>query len=566
MFYTANKLIWAIFLVIVPITALVTTSNSIFLIEWELYYITTPIIFNIISDKTGILFSCVVLFIRANVLSFSSIYISHDKSKDRFTILVLLFILSINLLIFIPHIIILLLGWDGLGLVSFILVIYYQNSSSLAASLITALTNRIGDVTILLAIAFSLNQAHWLVLNIHSHTYLYTQIILITCAAMTKRAQIPFSRWLPAAIAAPTPVSALVHSSTLVTAGVFLLIRFYPSLHLHPLFNNFILIVATSTTLMAGIRATTECDFKKIVALSTLRQLGVIIFRIGANIPWLAFFHIVTHAIFKALLFICVGSFIHFHSHSQDLRWIGNISRQLPTIISCLTIANLALCGFPFIAGFYSKDIVVESAISYRLNTPLILLTIISLGLTSFYTIRATTTPIISPNSHAPYITLSEPSNLTNPTILLSAIAIIGGSSLRWTYPIRSIYFTVPLMLKLVPLLCIILGAYLGWTLSSSPLLKPSNLIKLPIVHEASAKIWFLVPLSTQFIFKAPIYVTLNSLKSIDHGWMELSSSQGIFKFIYSITNNLIKNSPKTPNQFILLPTSIILVLVLIKQ
>jgi NADH-ubiquinone oxidoreductase chain 5 len=121
-------------------------------------------------------------------------------------------------------------------------------------------------------------------------------------------------------MAAPTPVSALVHSSTLVTAGVFLLIRFYPILHLHPQFNQFIIVIATSTTFIAGLRANTECDFKKIVALSTLSQLGVIIFRLGLNMPILAYFHIITHALFKALLFICVGRFINYHNHTQDLR------------------------------------------------------------------------------------------------------------------------------------------------------------------------------------------------------------------------------------------------------
>jgi NADH-ubiquinone oxidoreductase chain 5 len=120
----------------------------------------SPIIFYLIADKTGLIFSCVVLFISANVLNFSTLYIRHEKYKDRFTVLVILFVLSINLLIFIPHIIILLLGWDGLGLVSFILVIYYQNPSSIAASMLTALTNRLGDVAILLSIAITINQGH----------------------------------------------------------------------------------------------------------------------------------------------------------------------------------------------------------------------------------------------------------------------------------------------------------------------------------------------------------------------------------------------------------------------
>jgi NADH-ubiquinone oxidoreductase chain 5 len=125
---------------------------------------------------------------------------------------------------------------------------------------------------------------------------------------------------LPAAIAAPTPVSALVHSSTLVTAGVFLLTRFYPYLHKTHLFNEIILFIAVITIFISGIRATTECDIKKIIALSTLRQLGIIITGLGLNLPLLTYFHIVTHALFKALLFICAGTYINSHRHSQDLR------------------------------------------------------------------------------------------------------------------------------------------------------------------------------------------------------------------------------------------------------
>jgi len=146
------------------------------------------------------------------------------------------------------------------------------------------------------------------------------QVLAITVAAITKRAQMPFSSWLPAAIAAPTPVSALVHSSTLVTAGVFLIIRFYPFMSSEPIFNKIILYVAVSTITMAGIRATTECDIKKIIALSTLSQLGIMMTRIGLGFPQITFIHIVIHALFKALLFICAGNLINSHGHAQDLR------------------------------------------------------------------------------------------------------------------------------------------------------------------------------------------------------------------------------------------------------
>lgn len=198
----------------------------------------------------------------------------------------------------------------------------------------------------------------------------------------------PFSRWLPAAIAAPTPVSALVHSSTLVTAGVFILFRFYPFLSSYPKFNSILLIIATLTSLIAGLSAITECDIKKIIALSTLRQLGVIIVSLGLHAPLLTFFHLLTHALFKALLFLCAGTLIHFHLHSQDLRFIGNLSLQLPSIVAPIMVSNLALCGTPFLAGFYSKDMILETMLFNPSNVITLILFFFATGLTVSYTTR----------------------------------------------------------------------------------------------------------------------------------------------------------------------------------
>lgn len=212
--------------------------------------------------------------------------------------------------------------------------------------------------------------------------------LILLFAATTKRAQVPFSRWLPAAIAAPTPVSALVHSSTLVTAGVFLLFRFYPSLSEYYYFKPVILIIATITALIAGIRANTECDIKKVIALSTLSQLGVIMVRLGLGMPLLALFHLITHALFKALLFLCAGTLIHLHHHSQDLRFIGNLYEQIPSISSAIIVSNLALCGTPFLAGFYSKDAILEACLFFPYRTTVVLLFFFATGLTVSYTVR----------------------------------------------------------------------------------------------------------------------------------------------------------------------------------
>lgn len=211
--------------------------------------------------------------------------------------------------------------------------------------------------------------------------------MLLGLAACTKSAQIPFSAWLPAAMAAPTPVSSLVHSSTLVTAGVYLLFRF------HPIFRGriislYILAIGGATILMAGIRAMLELDMKKIVALSTLRQLGVIITTLGAKLYPVAFIHLLSHAYFKALLFIRVGSIIHLSSDFQDLRK-ASISPSLAPISLRFNLgANLSLCAIPFSRGFFSKDLCIELFISSPMHLNLRSMFIFASMLTAAYSIR----------------------------------------------------------------------------------------------------------------------------------------------------------------------------------
>jgi NADH-ubiquinone oxidoreductase chain 5 len=187
--------------------------------------------------------------------------------------------------------------------------------------MLTALTNRLGDIFILIFIGINCSPGIFNIVAHSSCTRLnYEWVVLIMLAAITKRAQIPFSAWLPAAIAAPTPVSALVHSSTLVTAGVYLLLRFNLLLC-----NNMfvILMLGCITMVMAGVSGLTESDMKKIIALSTLSQLGVMFFSVGLGEVFLRYFHLISHAYFKAIIFICAGAIIHRIGDYQDLRKIG---------------------------------------------------------------------------------------------------------------------------------------------------------------------------------------------------------------------------------------------------
>nr|YP_009142410.1 NADH dehydrogenase subunit 5 [Trilophidia annulata]AKH04346.1 NADH dehydrogenase subunit 5 [Trilophidia annulata] len=320
-------------------------------VEWELFSLNgSMVIMTFIFDWMSLIFMSFVMYISSLVIYYSNDYMYGEKNINRFIMIVLMFIFSMGLLIISPNLISILLGWDGLGLVSYCLVIYYQNVKSYNAGMLTALSNRIGDVAILISISWMLNFGSW------NYIYYYDFIcdsfemkfitMLIILASMTKSAQIPFSSWLPAAMAAPTPVSALVHSSTLVTAGVYLLIRFSPMLMTYG-FGSFLLLIGCMTMFMAGFGANFEFDLKKIIALSTLSQLGLMMSILSMGYSNLAFFHLLTHALFKALLFMCAGSMIHNLKDCQDIRYMGSIMNfTWCTLFGMLLYAYLTTVSF----------------------------------------------------------------------------------------------------------------------------------------------------------------------------------------------------------------------------
>ena len=486
--------------------------------------------FYVYLDSIGVLFSAVVLLISARVFIFSSFYMAEEIFLRRFIMIVILFVLSINLLIFIPHLMALLLGWDGLGLVSFYLVIYYQNSKSLRGGILTALTNRIGDALILLSIAFLLDQGEWLIINIFSEEYGKLLGFMLIIAAITKRAQLPFSRWLPAAIAAPTPVSALVHSSTLVTAGVFLLIRFYSALALVEGLFYYLLLLSSLTILIAGIAAVVETDIKKVIALSTLSQLGVIIFSLASGLPLLAFFHLLTHALFKALLFLAAGALIHLFSHVQDLRSLGNLRIQVPIVSAAILASNLALIGFPFLAGFYSKDVILEHIIERSCSGVLVFIGLGATILTAVYSVRLIIRVLWSTSENCLHAVEDDIKFLLVPLVLISIGAIMGGGLLNWLLlvdlrpPVIRIYY------KVLPLVLVLWGRWITWSLSQLISSIVRIFIKKKVVLHAVARIWFFTPISTQPLVYLGKEVGGVCVLVLDQGWLELSGGQGLIR------------------------------------
>jgi NADH-ubiquinone oxidoreductase chain 5 len=231
-------------------------------------------------------------------------------------------------------------------------------------------------------------------------------------------------------MAAPTPVSALVHSSTLVTAGIYLIIRFFPTLGIFHITKFICFYLGAITCIIARSSAMFENDLKKIIALSTLRQLGVIIIALGLEQPGLAFFHLITHALFKALLFICAGTMIHLETNNQDIRLIGNLESISPITIVIFNRANLSLCGMPFLAGFYSKDRIIETFFmrSQPLTSRIII--ILRVCMTSAYTMRVALFTIWLPRTRLNFRQSCRKHTYLAYTILILG-TIMGGATIN---------------------------------------------------------------------------------------------------------------------------------------
>nr|QWA14862.1 NADH dehydrogenase subunit 5 [Anthomyia illocata] len=525
-------------------------NDYVIFIEWEVVSLNSlNIIMTLLLDWMSLIFMSFVLMISSLVIFYSKEYMESDYKINRFIMLVLMFVFSMMLLIISPNLISILLGWDGLGLVSYCLVIYFQNVKSYNAGMLTALSNRIGDVALLLAIAWMLNYGSW-------NYIFYLEMMqeememmiigtLVMLAAMTKSAQIPFSSWLPAAMAAPTPVSALVHSSTLVTAGIYLLIRFNILLSSSWL-GNLLLLLSGLTMFMAGLGANYEFDLKKIIALSTLSQLGLMMSILSMGFYKLAFFHLLTHALFKALLFMCAGAIIHNMNNSQDIRLMGSLSMMMPLTSSCFNVANLALCGMPFLAGFYSKDLILEMVSLSYINLFSFFLYFFSTGLTVCYSFRLV------------YYTMTGDSNFTSLNMLndegwimlksmmgLLILSILGGSMLSWLIFPTPLVVVLPSGLKLLTLFVCIIGGVSGYLISNISLFFFNKSLNNYNLSYFLGSMWFMPYISTYGIINYPLVLGNMLIKSFDQGWSEYFGGQQLYQNLMKLSqlNQMLQNN-----------------------
>ena len=441
-------------------------------------------------DFYSVSFYYLLGIVSGSVGVWSYYYLRHEEAYRRFILLLIRFLIRMVLLIFFSNIYMTLIGWDCLGLTSFLLVIYYKNRKSLGSGFITSLTNRLGDCFLICILGFLFNR--------DSHAVVLLLLIIIR---ITKRAQFPFSSWLPAAIAAPTPVRALVHSSTLVTAGVYVLIRYCF------LDSSVLLFVGCITIIMAGLRACAERDIKKVVALSTLSQLGVIIVSLGAEEKRYCFFHLTTHACFKALLFICIGFRIHTVFGTQDYRRFNRLNTTSANSLLC-AVANLSLFGFVFSTGFYSKDKILEVLYCAEGRSWFLLLFLLGVGLTAAYSIKILKTLVLWGT-----YTATNTRNLRGlsweskwPLYLLGVFRICYGSTIDCFC--RPFLLTSRILEKFLPISILIIGLTSGIFFHR---LKAPTLTRL-----------ILLTPTTQSLREQTIYIQQQI--HVDKGWIEAFS------------------------------------------
>nr|AVJ52468.1 NADH dehydrogenase subunit 5 [Stethaulax marmoratus] len=507
-------------------------NNILYFIDWEiLTYNSVSVVMTVLLDWMSLIFMGCVLFISSMVIYYSSSYMSSDVYSVRFLFVVLLFVLSMVLLIISPNLISILLGWDGLGLVSYCLVIYFQNYKSYSAGMLTVLTNRIGDVAILVTIAWFMNFGSWNYIYYFGWDYNWITwiMLLLILAAFTKSAQIPFSSWLPAAMAAPTPVSALVHSSTLVTAGVYLLIRFSDLILSYDV--SFFLLISCLTMFMSGLGANFEYDLKKIIALSTLSQLGLMMSSLFMGFPLLSYFHLLSHAFFKALLFLCAGLMIHCMSDSQDIRHMGYMINHLPYTCACFCISNLSLCGAPFLSGFYSKDLVLEYMTMSHFNLFIYIIYFVSVGLTACYTFRLIYYCISGNSGLFTFQGLFEDIHMMVSMIFLTIMAVICGGLLSWILVPYPSLLMFPLECKLMPLLFVLVGAWLGF--ESSQLVMMDSLLGFAYNFLVSfmGTMWFMPYFSTLMMYSNFLSLSKSYNNFMDSGWGEYLVSKSLASY-----------------------------------
>nr|AND96780.1 NADH dehydrogenase subunit 5 [Pituophis catenifer sayi] len=480
--HSAKKNLMLLFLIsLIPISQLSNNNELTLSLAPLIIMPTENINISISLDTLSLMFMPIALFITWSITEFSTWYMATDPNNNKFTKYLLMFLITMLVIITANNMYQLFIGWEGVGIMSFLLIGWWHGRQDAnTAALQAIIYNRIGDIGLIMTTAWLMT---WSSINmqelmIQHETINIIPMIGLLAAATGKSAQFSLHPWLPSAMEGPTPVSALLHSSTMVVAGVFLLIRLHPILYNNKTMMTMCLLLGATTTAFAAAAATTHLDIKKIIALSTTSQLGLMMTMVGLNQPTLAFLHMMTHSFFKAMLFLCSGSYIHSLNNEQDIRTMGGLLKTMPMTSSFLTIANLSLMGMPFLSGFYSKDTIIETLINSHTNSWVIVITVVATILSACYSTQIMLMTMTGyPRTH--HNTHKEAKTIINPLTRLMLASILVGTLTKTSTLQTTTTITMPKSIKLMALMATLTGVILSKDLSHMTYhLKPKKLNK----------------------------------------------------------------------------------------